>query len=151
MGTAADALGACLPAIAEAVARAALGEAFAAAEGADEEDDAEVLIHAEGLMLMYGAGHLLLKDTTLELKANHRYGVVAHNGAGKTTLMKEIAGRRVVGMSEKLSVVHVDDSNLTAMKSSTPRRWSTSRSTRAPTPRRRPSRAPTSRRRCSRP
>merc|ERR1719454_2467303 len=106
-----------LSTVSEAVARAALGDAFdatASSAGADEE----VLLEVENLLLMYGGGKLLLKDTVLEMKKNCRYGVVGQNGAGKTTLMKEIAGHRIVGMPEHLKCVHVDDSKLGVMSSS---------------------------------
>lgn len=106
-----------VPRLAEAVVRAALGDAFDKKGGA-VGDDAEVLLHVENLLLMYGAGHLLLKDTTLEMKKNHRYGVVGQNGAGKTTLMKEIASHRLVGMPSDLKCVHVDDSKLGLMSKS---------------------------------
>lgn len=101
----------------EAVVREALGDAFDAKHGPGADDD-EMLLYVESLLLMYGAGHLLLKDTTLEMKRNHRYGVVGQNGAGKTTLMKEIAGHRIVGMPKDLKCVHVDDSKLGLMSSS---------------------------------
>merc|ERR1719329_1787816 len=79
-----------LPLIAEAAARAALGDAFD--KQMDDGDGAgETLLHVEHLLLMYGAGHLLLKDTTLVMKMNQRYGIVGQNGAGKTTLMKKMA------------------------------------------------------------
>jgi len=116
-GDAASALEQELPAVAEAVARAVLGEAFDAQGGAGAGDD-EMLLYVENLLLMYGAGHLLLKDTTLEMKKNHRYGVVGQNGAGKTTLMKEIAHHRIVGMPQELKCVHVDDSKLGLMSKS---------------------------------
>merc|ERR1719335_162429 len=103
--------------ISEAVARAKLGEAFDASGGAGD-DDSEVLLRVENLLLMYGGGKLLLKDTVLEMKKNCCYGVVGQNGAGKTTLMKEIAGHRIVGMPEHLKCVHVDDSKLGVMNSS---------------------------------
>jgi len=77
------------------------------------------LLHVENLLLMYGAGHLLLKDTTLVMKMNQRYGIVGQNGAGKTTLMKEIADHRIVGMPQELKCVHVDDSKLGEMTKST--------------------------------
>mmetsp|Transcript_23976 Transcript_23976/g.74311 ORF Transcript_23976/g.74311 Transcript_23976/m.74311 type:complete len:1431 (+) Transcript_23976:76-4368(+) len=105
------------PKVAEAITRAALGEAFDAQAGAGD-DDSESLLRVENLLLMYGAGHLLLKDTTLDMKKNHRYGVVGQNGAGKTTLMKEIAGHRIVGMPPDLKCVHVDDSKLGLMSKS---------------------------------
>ncbi|CAE7922088.1 TEF3 [Symbiodinium sp. KB8] len=106
-----------VPGICEAVVRAALGDAFDAhADGGDDDD--EMLLRVENLLLMYGAGHLLLKDTTLEMRKNCRYGVVGHNGAGKTTLMKEIAAHRIVGMPSDLKCVHVDDSKLGEMSKS---------------------------------
>jgi len=111
------ALAAELPAIAEQIARAALVEKFESVAGNAGADD-EALLHVESLLLMYGAGHLLLKDTTLEMKKNHRYGVVGANGAGKTTLMKEIAGHRIVNMPTDLKCVHVDDSKLGLMSKS---------------------------------
>jgi len=77
-----------------------------------------VLLRVESLLLMYGGGKLLLKDTVLEMKQNCRYGVVGQNGAGKTTLMKEIAEHSIVGMPEHLKCVHVDDSKLGAMSGS---------------------------------
>jgi len=73
----------------------------------------------ESLLLMYGGGKLLLKDTVLEMKKNCRYGVIGENGAGKTTLMKEIAGHNIVGMPQDLKCVHVDDSKLGLMSGST--------------------------------
>eukprot|EP00441_Pelagodinium_beii_P008993 CAMPEP_0197703132 /NCGR_PEP_ID=MMETSP1338-20131121/125279_1 /TAXON_ID=43686 ORGANISM="Pelagodinium beii, Strain RCC1491" /NCGR_SAMPLE_ID=MMETSP1338 /ASSEMBLY_ACC=CAM_ASM_000754 /LENGTH=1412 /DNA_ID=CAMNT_0043287025 /DNA_START=11 /DNA_END=4249 /DNA_ORIENTATION=+ len=101
----------------EALAKAALGGAFDA-HGAAGDDDSEVLLRVESLLLMYGGGKLLLKDTVLEMKKNCRYGVVGQNGAGKTTLMKEIANHRIVGMPQDLKCVHVDDSKLGLMSKS---------------------------------
>eukprot|EP00927_Polykrikos_kofoidii_P000852 TRINITY_DN10324_c0_g1_i1.p1 TRINITY_DN10324_c0_g1~~TRINITY_DN10324_c0_g1_i1.p1 ORF type:complete len:1436 (-),score=300.37 TRINITY_DN10324_c0_g1_i1:244-4551(-) len=106
-----------LPTLAEGIAKAALGDQFNASAGADA-DCAETLLRVDNLLLMYGAGHLLLKDTLLEMKKNQRYGVVGQNGAGKTTLMKEIAGHRIVGMPKHLKCVHVDDSKLGEMSKS---------------------------------
>ncbi|CAE7228817.1 HEF3 [Symbiodinium sp. CCMP2456] len=105
-----------LPESSEAVAREALGADFDALAG--EGYDADTLLRVENMLLMYGAGKLLLKDTLLELKANRRYGVVGHNGAGKTTLMKEIVHGRIVGMPTHLRCVHVDDSKLGEMSKS---------------------------------
>jgi len=106
-----------LPSVAEEVARAVMGNAFDAKGGAGD-DDSEILLRVENLLLMYGGGKLLLKDTVLEMKKNCRYGVVGQNGAGKTTLMKEIAGHRIVGMPQDLKCVHVDDSKLGLMSKS---------------------------------
>ncbi|CAJ1345754.1 unnamed protein product [Effrenium voratum] len=100
----------------EALCREALGADFDAAHG--DGYDAETLLRVENMLLMYGAGKLLLKDTMLEMKANRRYGVVGHNGAGKTTLMKEIVAGRIVGMPTHLRCVHVDDSKLGEMSKS---------------------------------
>merc|ERR1719401_1502010 len=80
--------------------------------------DADTLLRVESLLLMYGGGKLLLKDTVLEMKKNCRYGIVGQNGAGKTTLMKEIANHRIVGMPKDLKCVHVDDSKLGLMSAS---------------------------------
>merc|ERR1712178_172796 len=104
--------------VSEAVARAKLGDAFDAKGGAGD-DDSEVLLRVENLLLMYGGGKMLLKDTVLEMRKNCCYGVVGQNGAGKTTLMKEIAGHKIVGMPQELKCVHVDDSKLGLMSSST--------------------------------
>jgi len=110
---AADAVKEC-PAQAEVTVRAALGENYDK-EGGAGGDDAETLLYVESLLLMYGGGKLLLKDTVLEMKKNCRYGVVGQNGAGKTTLMKEIANHRIVGMPKDLKCAHVDDSKLDLM------------------------------------
>jgi ATPase subunit of ABC transporter with duplicated ATPase domains len=106
-----------LPDVAEAITRAALGDKF---DKTDEAGDSsqEVLLSVESLLLMYGAGHLLLKDTELTMRKNRRYGVVGQNGAGKTTLMKEIVDHRIIGMPASLKCVHVDDSKLGLMSKS---------------------------------
>lgn len=70
-------------------------------------DDPEVLVRVENLMLMYGGGHLLLKNTTLELRKGHRYGVVGRNGAGKTTLMSTIASGGVQQIPSWVKTLHV--------------------------------------------
>merc|ERR1719199_1076786 len=106
-----------LSSVSEAVARAMMGDAFDAKGGAGD-DDSNTLLYVENLLLMYGGGKLLLKDTVLEMKQNCRYGVVGANGAGKTTLMKEIAEHRIVGMPSDLKCVHVDDSKLGNMSKS---------------------------------
>merc|ERR1719434_28653 len=94
-----------------------MGDNYDAVNGSGD-DDAEVLLRVENLLLMYGGGKLLLKDTVLEMKKNCCYGVVGQNGAGKTTLMKEIANHRIVGMPQDLKCVHVDDSKLGEMSKS---------------------------------
>jgi len=102
--------------VAEKICRAVLGDDFDQEEASGVDDD--TLMKIDDLMLMYGAGHLLLKDTTLICKKNRRYGVVGHNGAGKTTLMKEMVNFRIIGMPSHLKVVHVDDSKLGLMSKS---------------------------------
>ena len=83
----------------------------------DELDDGgEELIRVDGLMLMYGGGHLLLKDTTLRICQGRKYGIVGHNGCGKTTLMKQLAEGNVSGMPKGLKVQHVSDAELGDMK-----------------------------------
>merc|ERR1719199_2240346 len=94
-----------------------MGDAYDAQAG-HGDSDAEILLRVESLLLMYGGGKLLLKDTVLEMKRNCRYGVVGQNGAGKTTLMKEIAEHKIVGMPQHLKCVHVDDSKLGLMSKS---------------------------------
>eukprot|EP00931_Biecheleriopsis_adriatica_P074143 TRINITY_DN4826_c0_g1_i1.p1 TRINITY_DN4826_c0_g1~~TRINITY_DN4826_c0_g1_i1.p1 ORF type:complete len:1432 (+),score=436.50 TRINITY_DN4826_c0_g1_i1:58-4296(+) len=113
---AAPALGECAN-VSETLAKAALGDDYDATAGAGDDDD-ETLLRVESLLLMYGGGKLLLKDTVLEMKKNCCYGVVGQNGAGKTTLMKEIANHRIVGMPQDLKCVHVDDSKLGLMSKS---------------------------------
>ena len=71
-------------------------------------DNSEDLIcRVENLMLMYGGGHLLLKDTVFELRKGQRYGVVGRNGAGKTTLMNMIATGQVSAIPAHMKCVHV--------------------------------------------
>eukprot|EP00929_Paragymnodinium_shiwhaense_P111913 TRINITY_DN80188_c0_g1_i1.p1 TRINITY_DN80188_c0_g1~~TRINITY_DN80188_c0_g1_i1.p1 ORF type:complete len:1479 (-),score=470.02 TRINITY_DN80188_c0_g1_i1:243-4679(-) len=72
-----------------------------------ERPDGDVLLRVQNLMLMYGAGHTLLKDTTLELKKGHTYGVVGRNGAGKTTLMSTLASGNVAQIPKWLKMLHV--------------------------------------------
>lgn len=67
----------------------------------------DVLCHVNNLMLMYGGGHLLLKDTTLQLCKFKRYGVVGRNGTGKTTLMNLIAKKGVPGIPEGMTSIYV--------------------------------------------
>jgi len=69
--------------------------------------DADCLIHVEGLRMMYGGGHMLLKDAVLDLRRGHRYGVVGRNGAGKTTLMSTVAAGGISGMSSSVKTLHV--------------------------------------------
>eukprot|EP00929_Paragymnodinium_shiwhaense_P117010 TRINITY_DN870_c0_g1_i13.p1 TRINITY_DN870_c0_g1~~TRINITY_DN870_c0_g1_i13.p1 ORF type:complete len:1413 (-),score=497.37 TRINITY_DN870_c0_g1_i13:141-4379(-) len=104
--------------VSESATRSLLGDLYDTLGSGSGDGDDEALLDVEGLLLMYGAGHLLLKDTKLLMKKNHRYGVVGQNGAGKTTLMKEIVGHRIVGMPEHLKCVHVDDSKLGLMSAS---------------------------------
>lgn len=103
---------------ARAVARSVFGENSLTEE--DEQEGEEVvgdrLLYIPDLMLMYGGGHLLLKDTVFELRRNRRYGVIGHNGCGKTTLMKELQAGRVAGMPEDVRCVHVSDATLGSMK-----------------------------------
>eukprot|EP00929_Paragymnodinium_shiwhaense_P117009 TRINITY_DN870_c0_g1_i12.p1 TRINITY_DN870_c0_g1~~TRINITY_DN870_c0_g1_i12.p1 ORF type:complete len:1414 (-),score=509.47 TRINITY_DN870_c0_g1_i12:580-4821(-) len=104
--------------VSESATRHLLGDLYDTLGSGSGDGDEEAILDVEGLLLMYGAGHLLLKDTTLCMKKNHRYGVVGQNGAGKTTLMKEIVGHRIVGMPEDIKCVHVDDSKLSLMSKS---------------------------------
>ncbi|CAK9007606.1 unnamed protein product [Durusdinium trenchii] len=65
------------------------------------------LIFLDGLRMMYGGGHMLLKDALLDLRKGRRYGVVGRNGAGKTTLMSTIAAGGVSGMTADVKTLHV--------------------------------------------
>eukprot|EP00397_Hematodinium_sp_SG-2012_P000762 GEMP01000763.1.p1 GENE.GEMP01000763.1~~GEMP01000763.1.p1 ORF type:complete len:1420 (+),score=303.17 GEMP01000763.1:231-4490(+) len=76
------------------------------------QNDDNIICKVDDLMLMYGGGHLLLKNTTLELRKGQRYGVVGRNGAGKTTLMNLIANGGVAKMPEHVRVVHVHHEQL---------------------------------------
>jgi len=71
------------------------------------ENPDEILCHVEDLMLMYGGGHLLLKDTTFELRKGRRYGVVGRNGTGKTTLMNLLALGGVPRVPKEMTCTHV--------------------------------------------
>ncbi|CAE7397875.1 TEF3, partial [Symbiodinium sp. CCMP2456] len=131
-----------VPGICEAVVRAAMGDAFDAHADGDSTGlhfahTRAIRLRVENLLLMYGAGHLLLKDWAADV--GHHAGDAeelpvwcgriyllipvsmnqeGHNGAGKTTLMKEIAAHRIVGMPSDLKCVHVDDSKLGEMSKS---------------------------------
>lgn len=67
----------------------------------------DALVHVSNLMLMYGGGHLLLKNTTLDMRRGRRYGVVGRNGAGKTTLMATIASGGVKQIPSTVKILHV--------------------------------------------
>eukprot|EP00928_Gymnodinium_smaydae_P001449 TRINITY_DN10536_c0_g1_i1.p1 TRINITY_DN10536_c0_g1~~TRINITY_DN10536_c0_g1_i1.p1 ORF type:complete len:1493 (-),score=315.49 TRINITY_DN10536_c0_g1_i1:304-4572(-) len=73
----------------------------------EERPSGDCLVRVENLMLMYGGGHTLLKNTTLELLKGHRYGVVGRNGAGKTTLMSTLASGTVQQIPKWLKTLHV--------------------------------------------
>jgi len=100
------------------VAKAVFGEDSLSEDQEEDELDVEKdrLLRVDDLMLMYGGGHLLLKGTTLELRRNHRYGIIGSNGCGKTTLMKELQAGRVAGMPKDVRCVHVSDADLGNMK-----------------------------------
>lgn len=83
------------------------GLADEADKGPKSEAEGGALVHVTNLRMMYGGGHLLLKDTTLELKRGKRYGVVGRNGAGKTTLMNTIACGGVSQIPKSVKTLHV--------------------------------------------
>ena len=68
------------------------------------------------LLLMSGAGMLLLSDPTLEMRKDLCFGVVGQYGACKTTLIKEIVSGNIV--PKHFKCVHVDDSELGEMSTS---------------------------------
>jgi len=76
-------------------------------EAAQADSSSDALVYIEGLRMMYGGGHLLLKDATLELRKGRRYGVVGRNGAGKTTLMDSIANGGISQIPPDVKTLHV--------------------------------------------
>jgi len=83
-------------------------EAPVAAGGTkDGAKAADALVRVDNLMLMYGGGKVLLKDTVLELRKGHRYGVVGRNGVGKTTLMSTIASGGISQIPKSVRTLHV--------------------------------------------
>ncbi|CAD7923578.1 unnamed protein product [Amoebophrya sp. A120] len=76
-------------------------------DASDVDHGEDLICRVDNLMLMYGGGHLLLKDTIFELRKGQRYGVVGRNGAGKTTLMNLIASGGVSQIPADLQCVHV--------------------------------------------
>ncbi|CAJ1452648.1 unnamed protein product [Effrenium voratum] len=78
-----------------------------AEEVQQNQRSSDSLIFLDGLRMMYGGGHMLLKDAILDLRRGRRYGVVGRNGAGKTTLMSTIAAGGVSGMSSDVKTLHV--------------------------------------------
>lgn len=71
------------------------------------ERAADAIVRVDNLMLMYGGGKVLLKDTVLELRKGHRYGVVGRNGVGKTTLMSTIASGGISQIPASVRTLHV--------------------------------------------
>lgn len=55
-----------------------------------EEEEGSRDIEIDDLTMAY-MGKLLLKDTRMELKHGHCYGLIGQNGVGKTTLMRRMA------------------------------------------------------------
>mmetsp|Transcript_32693 Transcript_32693/g.70118 ORF Transcript_32693/g.70118 Transcript_32693/m.70118 type:complete len:741 (-) Transcript_32693:188-2410(-) len=83
------------------------GNSTSSTNGAKGAED-DVLCKIPDLILMYGgSATALLKGTSLELKRNHRYGIVGQNGAGKTTLFQALLSGAVKELSSKLKIEHV--------------------------------------------
>lgn len=80
-----------------------VAKAGAASMGKSEDS----LVRVDNLMMMYGGGNILLKNSTLDLRRGHRYGVVGRNGAGKTTLMSMIANGGVTQIPPSIKTLHV--------------------------------------------
>mmetsp|Transcript_67005 Transcript_67005/g.160565 ORF Transcript_67005/g.160565 Transcript_67005/m.160565 type:complete len:1485 (+) Transcript_67005:94-4548(+) len=97
-------------------------QAAGAGASADNGDSGDALVQVNNLMLMYGGGKVLLKDTRFELRKGHRYGVVGRNGVGKTTLMSTIASGGVAQIPKSIRSLHVrpevlvESSDLTAVQ-----------------------------------
>jgi elongation factor 3 len=89
-------------------------------EHAEAEGGETTLCSVENLFLCYGGGKLLLRDTTLELLKDHRYGVVGRNGCGKTTLMNQMSGGGLAGMPPELNCVHVKHDIIQTIQELTP-------------------------------
>jgi hypothetical protein len=70
-------------------------------------EEPDLLCRCDNLMLMYGGGTLLLKDTMFELRKGKRYGVVGRNGTGKTTLMNLLAKGEVPQVPKSMTCLHV--------------------------------------------
>jgi ATPase subunit of ABC transporter with duplicated ATPase domains len=75
--------------------------------GASTGKSEDSLVRVDNLMMMYGGGNILLKNSTLDLRRGHRYGVVGRNGAGKTTLMSMIANGGVTQIPSSIKTLHV--------------------------------------------
>ena len=86
---------------------------------ADDGDNSDYLCKVDNLMLMYGGGHMLLKDTTFKLMRGHRYGVVGRNGTGKTTLMNLLAKKGIPQVPQDMSCIHVKPEVLDVFMEST--------------------------------
>eukprot|EP00397_Hematodinium_sp_SG-2012_P018170 GEMP01018601.1.p1 GENE.GEMP01018601.1~~GEMP01018601.1.p1 ORF type:complete len:679 (+),score=151.59 GEMP01018601.1:94-2037(+) len=65
------------------------------------------VVSISDLVLMYGGGRLLLKNSRLDLSRGRRYGIVGQNGAGKSTLLRLIAKKDIKELPENLKVVFV--------------------------------------------
>jgi len=65
------------------------------------------VVSIKDLMLMYGGGKLLLKNSRLDLSKGRRYGIVGENGAGKSTLLTAISRKDIKELPEGLKVVFV--------------------------------------------
>lgn len=69
----------------------------------------EYVCKVEDLMLMYGGGKQLLKNTTLELRRNHIYGILGANGAGKSTLLNQLQSGGIKQVSpDDYNIISVD-------------------------------------------
>lgn len=76
-------------------------------EKAKADGRTDILVSIPNLMLMYGGGNLMLKNTKLELRRGRRYGVVGRNGAGKTTLMNRIGNGTISEISKSVRTLYV--------------------------------------------
>lgn len=90
----------------EVLARQVVEQCFPAALQASVPAAGDV-VSIKDLMLMYGGGKLLLKNSRLDLSKGRRYGIVGENGAGKSTLLNAISRKDIKELPDGLKVVYV--------------------------------------------
>uniref|UniRef100_A0A7S3KXI9 ABC transporter domain-containing protein n=1 Tax=Amphora coffeiformis TaxID=265554 RepID=A0A7S3KXI9_9STRA len=57
-------------------------------------------IHLANVTVSLPNGADLLQNTTMDISANHRYGLIGRNGVGKSTLLNRLACRMIPGMPD---------------------------------------------------
>jgi len=77
-------------------------------------------IYIENLTMAY-MGKLLLKETTMDLKHGHCYGLIGQNGVGKTTLLRRMALGDIANYPLDRRTVYVQSDIVAAMEGLTVR------------------------------